>query len=550
MTFEQLFEAHVAPPGFKRNPRLKLDLHDEVEVLDTIQTSSYEPQKNKAMVGKVGVVVGRYPATQSLKIGVDFGDGKEYKFNSHYLQLVGGNAPTAQDKVKDTVAQILAKSPELFQAYDEQKHAAAFEICKELAAKNSYTAKHAPDATLSPLFVIKLPANITFYLRIKLLPTEVNTMKMYSQLGIFVSPMALSSGTALQTGADGATIVVLQVDTSKQSFIVNCLGCTEQANTYSRCSPLEFLTFTSSWYGSSGTRNVDPIYKYVINAIFTHNSDLLNRLCLYPTYLVGIGQYTGFYSQLNKTNIKQIYDNTKRFVASAQKFSETFNANNSGLKVFPRSGLMINFDQQGNVASNSVDPSVVFKSNVNGTEIEAMLWANGSANADRNPFAIFASGDNVVNVSTFNGEDVMYGNLQVNESQLYAFQIHSSKLIFDELEGRYNAFTYITLKSDININGWYGFGSNIVNLDEMLNNSKGRIDLSQYDVVFKLLADIVQHLSIDVQECIVLALQSKNHQNIIIMNKDTVKIADRYNEVQNQLKQDLGDDMYDISNAF
>jgi hypothetical protein len=144
----------------------------------------------------------------------------------------------------------------------------------------------------------------------------------------------------------------------------------------------------------------------------------------------------------------------------------------------------------------------------------------------------------------------MYGNLQVNESQLYAFQIHSSKLIFDELEGRYNAFTYITLKSDININGWYGFDSNIVNLDEMLNNSKGRIDLSQYDVVFKLLADIVQHLSIDVQECIVLALQSKNHQNIIIMNKDTVKIADRYNEVQNQLKQDLGDDMYDISNAF
>jgi hypothetical protein len=178
-TFEQLFEA--ANPN--RNPRLKLDIGDTVVVIDSIKTAGYEPKKNQSMAGKQGTVIARYPYSMSLKIGVDFGDGKEYKFNSQYLERVfQPDEPVPVDKKIDILDKAVSKSGGIIEQYDEQKHQQINQVNLAYLAQMAQTLKSAvagssklgtlnttnavlkavSSTLLKPLFVVNFPSNLIF----------------------------------------------------------------------------------------------------------------------------------------------------------------------------------------------------------------------------------------------------------------------------------------------------------------------------------------------------------------------------------------------------
>lgn len=383
-TFEQLFEA--ANPN--RNPRLKLDIGDTVVVLDTIKTVGYEPQKNKNMVGKQGKVIARYPYPQSLKIGVDFGDGKEFKFNSHYLERViqpGETAPVSRDtKKQEIINQLVAKNPQVFQLYDEQKHQQILEDTIKFikSVEKSVPSNMSPSidfTTYTPLYVVNFPSNIIFPI---ILTSKTDTKLLIaalSILGLTPVPQAISlkDNIMVQTGPQGCSFVV--ISTSRWS-VVAPLNISEYPNTITITDPInESTTYLST--------NL-PIYSLLANTLVTEmntKSSFSKYLCITSVYPAHF-EYGDSIATFKK--LMSVYDTFVKTIVAKQPI---LNGKLNGVKAFGPD-LIVNF-ADGKLHSTEQEPSLILKKPHDEFPIEVLLWIDGSQFSDRQPNAIFKKKD-------------------------------------------------------------------------------------------------------------------------------------------------------------
>lgn len=385
-TFEQLFEA--ANPN--RNPRLKLDIGDTVVVLDTIKTVGYEPQKNKNMVGKQGKVIARYPYPQSLKIGVDFGDGKEFKFNSHYLERVvqpDEVAPVSRDtKKREIVNQLVAKNPQVFQLYDEQKHQQILEntinYIKSVENSISHGYKQSLNgATFTPLYVVNFPPNIIFPIAMLPKSDAKSIVAALSILGLSLAPQAVSlkDNFMVQTGSQGCSFVV--VSASKWSVIAP-LNTALYSNAMSIVEPIN----ESRPFSSSAAKT--PLRSLLVSTFgdeMSTNSSFSKYLCIIPVRM----QY--FEYGENVGNFKKIMSSYATFVKTTVARQPILNGKLNGIKAFGPD-LIVNF-ADGKLQSTEQEPSLVLKIPDEEFPSEALLWIDGTQFSDRQPNAIFKRKD-------------------------------------------------------------------------------------------------------------------------------------------------------------
>lgn len=406
-TFEQLFEA--ANPN--RNPRLKLDIGDTVVVLDIIKTAGYEPQKNKNMVGKQGIVIARYPYSQSLKIGVDFGDGKEFKFNSHYLERVvqpGETAPVSRDaKKQDIMNQLAAKNPQLIQVYDQQKHQQILsntlmylKALKEQGAKISEYAGAMDFGNASsfiPLYVVNFPPNMVFAIKTDGLNTKT-IAGVLAILGLAIAPQALTMQNIImvQTSAQGCSFVVCTTTSGfTRTVLPLCVRLWD--------SPLSIVGAFRDLKNYT-LRQQNPLGTLLYNTMANITSPVEKYLTLPAANALVEEAGEGV------ADFKKYINSYVKFVKTTVAKQALIAGQLNGVKAFGPE-LIVNF-VSGKPQSTDQEPSIMMKDQDPVIPVEALLWIDDTNFSDRLPNAVFKIKD-----SEF------YGYMQpqnLKDSMLYA----------------------------------------------------------------------------------------------------------------------------------
>lgn len=567
-TFEQLFEA--ANPN--RNPRLKLDVGDTVVVLDTIKTVGYEPQKNKNMVGKQGTVIARYPYPQSLKIGVDFGDGKEFKFNSHYLERVvqpGETAPVSRDtKKQEIINQLVAKNPQVFQLYDEQKHQQILEntINYIKSAENSIShgfKQSLEDATYTPLYVVNFPPNIIFPITttpktdIKLLVAAL------SILGLTPAPQAISlkDNIMVQTGSQGCSFVVVSAG---RWSVVAPLNISEYPKTISIVDPInESMPYLS---------NAKPPIHSLLVSIFINemntNSSFSKYLCITSVYPTCFG-----YSDSIAT-FKKLMNVYATFVKTIVAKQPILHGKLNGVKAFGPD-LIVNF-ADSKLQSTEQEPSLVLKKPHDEFPIEALLWIDGSQFSDRQPNAIFKNKDREFYgyMQPQHSDDSMLFTHQTKQQMLdthgqifytsvpntqIAYDLEEMTSIDDSTTINYVCFGSLDLESLKEFAKYSSFDTAIFLSDASI--AKMTQDNISNDAMKNLTNIISRYLQLKDHfgwpDCDMVCLcdsfkstHYRSSERYLAFPSNLLTMIQQYIRFKAQIRQDIGDELADISDEF
>lgn len=571
-TFEQLFEA--ANPN--RNPRLKLDVGDTVVVLDTIKTVGYEPQKNKNMVGKQGTVVARYPYPQSLKIGVDFGDGKEFKFNSHYLERVvqpGETAPVSRDtKKQEIINQLVAKNPQVFQLYDEQKHQ---QILQDTINYIKSVEKSAPTVpsifkpslegmTYTPLYVVNFPPNIIFPITtppktdIKLLVAAL------SILGLTPAPQAISlkDNIMVQTGAQGCSFAA--ISTNKWS-VVTPLNISEYPKTITIVDPIN----ESKPYLSNTVKT--PINTLLVSTFINEmntNSSFSKYLCITPVYPAHF-EYGDSIATFKK--LMNVYATFVKTIVAKQPI---LYGKLNGVKAFGPD-LIVNF-ADSKLQSTEQEPSLVLKKPHDEFPIEALLWIDGSQFSDRQPNAIFKNKDREFYgyMQPQHSDDSMLFTHQTKQQMLdthgqifytsvpntqIAYDLEEMTSIDDSTTINYVCFGSLNLESLKEFAKYSSFNNAIFLSDASI--AKMTQDNISNDAMENLTNIISRYLQLKDHfgwpDCDMVCLcdsfkstHYRSNERYLAFPSNLLTLIQQYKQFKAQTRQDIGDELADIGDMF
>ena len=406
-TFEQLFEA--ANPN--RNPRLKLDIGDTVVVIDSIKTAGYEPKKNQSMAGKQGTVIARYPYSMSLKIGVDFGDGKEYKFNSQYLERVfQPDEPVPVDKKIDILDKAVSKSGGIIEQYDEQKHQQINQVNLAYLAQMAQTLKSAvagssklgtlnttnavlkavSSTLLKPLFVVNFPSNLIFPLYLTNISDATNAAAYAAALSLLNltiatnTPKLSDDKVFVETGAQGCAVIFYQHNSTATT--ADFFMCALQPSDGWPTSLVDQFAYhnVSNFHYQNIDRPINSsLLYYILYSLTPMNAknDVKSHFSCPAAYAVGTSYYTSV------THYKQTIAAFIKHIKGAISKQSMIRGQMQGVKAFGPD-LIMNFDR-GRLQSTQQDPSVVMKIE----DIESLLWIdNNDYNQDRQPNSIFKQG--------------------------------------------------------------------------------------------------------------------------------------------------------------
>lgn len=600
-TFEQLFEA--ANPN--RNPRLKLDVGDAVLVKDTIATASYEPQKNRNMVGKQGTVVARYPYSMSLKIGVDFGDGKEYKFNSQYLdRVLQPDDAVPVDKRIDILDKAVSKSAGIIEKYDAQKHqqisdnnlayiSAAATALKQASKNSTYTVgggavylnrlkdKIAANASdLQPVFVVNFPGSLIFPFYAVGVADEKNAAKNIAMYAAALSLLDVSLATEaavkpdgdyimVKTGSQGCSIVFYQY---KDQFVVSALR-PQQGHGASLFKPFASRNFTQYH-----TRGVDA-EKQLAGTILRHffgdsyildGKNIANQLKTMVAQIVDV-EYSVAASRFKDT-IASYIKFIKESIAKQPMLLGQFH----GIKAFGPD-LILNFDH-GKLQSTQQDPSVVMRI---APDAEALLWIDGEEyNENRQPNGVFKFGADEY-FSYMNSNNVSYIFTQQTKQQITTggTKLHLSNIISGSLNAISSQWKINSIAdgSTINVVVFDNFpqlqqlkflapfsdvksynNSAIViaqdGMNKMLNGSLNDEILNDLSDAVAMYLQLKNECSWPDSDYICLAVDynayASNSIGYALFPRNLIQTVEKHKKFKSQLRQDLGDDLADIGDIF
>lgn len=598
-TFEQLFEA--ANPN--RNPRLKLDVGDTVHVKDMIATASYEPQKNRNMAGKQGTVVARYPMAQSLKIGVDFGDGKQFKFSSGYLERVfQPDDAVPVDKRIGILDKAVSKSAGIIEKYDAQKHQQISDnniaYISAVATALNQASKHmtyvggaailntvknkitANASDLQPVFVVNFPGNLIFPFYAVGVADEKNAAKNIAMYASALSLLDVSLATEaavkpdgdyimVKTGAQGCSIVFYQY---KDQFVISALDPMD-GNGASLFKPFASRNF--SQYYTNGIASKRHLAGQILRHFFGDSylldaKNIVNQLKAMSIQMVGI-DYSVAASKFKNT-IALYIKFIKESIAKQPMFLGQYN----GIKAFGPD-LILNFDH-GKLQSTQQDPSVVMRI---APDAEALLWIDGEEyNENRQPNGVFKFGTDEY-FSYMNSNNVSYIFTQQTKQQITtgSTKLHISRIMGGYLHGINSQWKINSIDDGSTIN--------VVAFDNIpqLNQLKFLLPYSEVktynnnaivvtqDGINKLLHGSLNYGNMrSLSDAVEIYLQLKNQCNwpdsdyicfandyngvasndigYILFPSNMIQSIEKYRQFKSQMRQDIGDELADIGDMF
>jgi hypothetical protein len=596
-TFEQLFEA--ANPN--RNPRLKLDVGDTVLVKDFIKTASYEPQKNKNMVGKQGTVVARYPMSQSLKIGVDFGDGKEYKFNSQYLdRVLQPDDAVPVDKRIDILDKAVFKSAGIIEKYDAQKHQqisdnniayiSAVATALDQASKNmTYTGgaavlsrvkdKITTNASdLQPVFVVNFPGNLIFpFYAVGVADANYATKNtaMYAS-ALSLLDVSLATGAAVQpdgdyimvkTGSQGCSIVFYQY---KDQFVISALDPMD-GNGVSLFKPFSNRHFSHYYMGQT---KFDKQLAGTLIKHFMGNSYIFDAKNIANKLQAMVSQMVGIEHTVSATRFKNTIALYIKFIRESIAKQPMFLGQFHGIKAFGPD-LILNFDH-GKLQSTQQDPSVVMRI---APDAEALLWIDGNEfSENRQPNGVFKFGSNEYFSYTSTNNSFIF--TQQTKQQISAKSKQSIVHIIDNtLGGIDKELMKSSVANDAAINVVIFKNADFPQLQQLkfllpFNeiNDRDSIIISQ-NGLNKMLSGTLNDENLNgLSDAVAMYLQLKNECNwpdsdyiclavdytgygndnigYTLFPSDIIQSVEKYNQFKSQMRQDIGDEMADIGDMF
>ena len=590
-TFEQLFEA-VNP---NRNPRLKLDIGDTVVVKDIIKTAGYEPKKNQNMVGKQGTVIARYPGSMSLKIGVDFGDGKQYKFNSAYLERVfQPEEPVPVDKKIDILDKAVFKSGGIIEKYDEQKHqqinqanlaylAQMAQTLKSVAAGSSKlgalntanTVLKAVTSTLKPLFVVNFPSNLIFPMYLTNIADATNASAYAAALSLLNLTIAtntpkLSDDTVfVETGTQGCTVIFYQHNSTATT--VDFFLCALQPSEGWPASLVDQFAYhnVSNFYFKDIDRPINSsLLYYILYSLAPRNvkNDVKSHFSCPAAYAVGTSYYTSV------TQYKQTIAAFIKLIKGATSKQSMIRGQMQGVKAFGPD-LIMNFDR-GRLQSTQQDPSVVMKIE----DTESLLWIdNNDYNQDRQPNSIFKQGaDEYFCYEDAEGKSFIF--TQQTKQQI----VNSNSTLFRyACPGSLGSYLFQNLKSNAAVDDNATINVFICKKYAAVKNLKFLLPYNdvpnQYVAVVsennlnKLLSSNISDADYtNLIDAVSLYLQLKNQYNWpdsnyiclapyesiesgfqgVMLPSNIIQSVEEYKQFKSQIRQDIGDELADIGDMF
>jgi len=597
-TFEQLFEA-VNP---NRNPRFKLDVGDTVVVKNIITTAGYEPKKNQSMAGKQGTVIARYPYSMSLKIGVDFGDGKEYKFTSQYLERVmQPDDAVPVDKRIDILDKAVSKSAGIIEKFDAQKHQqisdnnlayiSAVATALDQASKNmTYTDgpaalsrvkdKITTNASgLQPVFVVNFPSNLIFPFYAVGVADEQYAAKNIAMYAAALSLLDVSLATdaavqpygdyiMVKTGSQGCSIVFYQY---QNQFTISSLG-PQAGHGASLFKPFASRNFR--YYYKNGVQQdknlAGTLIKHFFGYSYTLNSkNIVNHLRVMVSQIVDV-DYSVAASRFKDTIASYI-----KFIKESIAKQPMFLGQYHGIKAFGPD-LILNFDH-GKLQSTQQDPSVIMRI---APDAEALLWIDGEEyNENRQPNAVFKFGsDEYFSYTYTNNYSFIF--TQQTKQQIKQQSTHSITSIIGNTLGNFDGeLTQSSVADAAAINIVVFKTKDFTQLQQLKFlssfkkiNDKKTIIIAQNGLNKMLSSRVSDENMRGLSDAVTMYLQLKNQcswpdSDYICLAVDyigygnndiayalfpssIIQTVEEYKQFKSQLRQDIGDDLADIGDMF
>jgi hypothetical protein len=588
-TFEQLFEA-VNP---NRNPRFKLDVGDAVVVKDIITTAGYEPKKNQSMAGKQGTVIARYPYSMSLKIGVDFGDGKEYKFNSQYLERVlQPDDAVPVDKRIDILDKAVSKSGGIIEKYDEQKHqqinqanlaylTQMAQTLKSAAAGSSNLGtlhtvssvlKAVSSTSLKPLFVVNFPSNLIFPVHLVNISDATNAAAYAAALSLLNltiatnTPKLSDDRVFVETGAQGCTVIFYHSSAATDLFM-----CALEPSSGWPASLIDQFAYhnVSNFHYHNIDRPINSsLLYYILYSLTPDNAknDVKRHFSCPATYAVGTSYYTSV------THYKQAIAAFIKLIKGATSNQSMIRGQMQGVKAFGPD-LIMNFDR-GRLQSTQQDPSVVMKI----TDVEALLWIDDNEyNQDRQPNSIIKQGaDEYFCYEDAEGKSFIFTQQtkqQIVDTNSTLFRYACQGSLGSYLTHNLKANAAVDNNATINIfickkytavkNLKFLLPYNDVpnqyvavvsenNLNKLLNSNISDADYTNLIDAVSLYLQLKNQYSWPDSNYICLAPYESRESGFqgVMLPSNIIQSVERRIKFKSQIRQDIGDDLADIGDMF